>query len=323
MTRIRSLATHIIESPAAILFLLAPLVGELLSSSSPFPGFLAAWLPLAVLYGSGALLIREARVRWSLGWPAVFLLGAAYGIVEEGIVVRSFFDPRWGDLGLLAEYGRAGGVNWTWSHLLTLFHSAMSIAAPILAVELAFPDRRNESWIGRRGLIWSGLGVLGWIALGDAGFMDATAGQLLGATAVVGALVLLAVRVHRPDRAAVPATPRPRRYFWLAFVTGLVTFVIPHAASENPGLHAVWPSIGITLVPAFGLYLWDRWSARGTAWTDVDRSALFGGAIGWLAVLVVLTGQPLLIPTSALSMIVWWRWHRSIARRSEDRLIAA
>ena len=159
METIRHSLGRIAASPAAVLFLLSPAVGELLSSSSPLPGFIVAWLPLAVLYGCGALLIREARVRLLLGWPAVFLLGAAYGIVEEGIVVRSFFDPEWVDLGLLAEYGRTGGVNWTWSHLLTLFHSAMSIALPIAAVELWFADRSTEPWLGRRGLLWCGAGI--------------------------------------------------------------------------------------------------------------------------------------------------------------------
>ncbi len=323
MTRIRSAIARVPTSPVAVLFLLAPLVGELLSSSSPLPEFLIAWLPLATLYGCGALLIRETRVRWSLGWPAVFLLGAAYGIVEEGIVVRSFFDPLWEDLGLLAEYGRAGGVNWTWSHLLTLYHSAISIAVPILAVELMFPARRDESWIGRRGLLWCGIGLVGWMALGDAAFMNANAGQLLGAALVVAVLVWLAMRFGATDPVAVAVSPRPKRYFWLGFVTGFVTFVIPHWASETPNLHAVWPSVGITVVPALGLVLWDRWSSRGSAWTDTDRSAMLGGAIGWLALLVTLSGNPIAAPTSVASMIIWWRWHRSVAARPESEMVAA
>lgn len=323
MTRIRTIARRVLESPAAVLFLLSPLVGELLSSSSPLPGFLIAWLPLAVLYGCGVLLIREARVRWSLGWPAVFILGAAYGIVEEGIVVRSFFDPGWKDLGLLAEYGRAGGVNWTWAHLLTLFHSAVSIAAPILAVEVAFPWRRTESWIGRRGLVWSAVGILAWVAIGGSGFMEATGGQLLGAGLVVAGLVWLARRFPDPRRPRRSVSARPRRYFWLGLVTGFITFVLPHAASETASIHPVWPSIGITVVPAAAAVLWSRWSDRGAAWTDADRSALFGGAIGWLAVLVTLTGNPLAVPTSAASMVVWWRWHRSIVARSDRALTAA
>lgn len=321
MSRLSTGVTRIADSPAAVLFLLSPVVAELLSSSSPLPEFLVAWLPLAALYGCGALLIREARVRWALAWPAVFLLGAAYGIVEEGIVVRSFFDPLWEDLDLLAVYGRAGGVNWTWSHLLTLFHASMSIAAPILAVELAFPERRRESWIGRRGTIWCAVGVLGWMALGDAAFMDASGGQLLGAVLAAAALSGLAFRFRRAEIEIETVPPRPKRYFWLAFLTGFVTFVIPHAAAEGGSVHAVWPSIGITVVPAVAAALWDRWSRRGTAWTDADRSSLFGGAIGWLALLVALTANPVGIATSGAAMVLWWRWHRSVGDRAAAAMV--
>ncbi|MDG6981287.1 MAG: hypothetical protein JRN51_09295 [Nitrososphaerota archaeon] len=36
------------------------------------------------IYGSGALLIYEAKVRWKKGWAMVLLLGGVYGILEEG-----------------------------------------------------------------------------------------------------------------------------------------------------------------------------------------------------------------------------------------------
>jgi len=47
-------------------------------------------LLLAALYGCGALLVREAWIRWGRGPYAPSLLGAAYGIVEEGLLVKSF-----------------------------------------------------------------------------------------------------------------------------------------------------------------------------------------------------------------------------------------
>ncbi|MCD6244170.1 MAG: hypothetical protein J7J65_02910 [Candidatus Korarchaeota archaeon] len=52
---------------------------------------------------------------------------AAYGIVEEGVMTRSFFCPTWPDLGILAEYGRWIGVNWVWAIQLTIFHAVFSI----------------------------------------------------------------------------------------------------------------------------------------------------------------------------------------------------
>ena len=135
-----------------MLFFLAPAVGELLSGSSPPAEFFNPFtlLLLAALYGSGALLAREVRVRWNKGWPTVLALGAVYAIVEEGLMVKSFFDPAWVDLGLLGTYGRWGGVNWVWCLHLTAFHAVFSIAIPILLVELLFPVHRQERWLGRR-----------------------------------------------------------------------------------------------------------------------------------------------------------------------------
>ena len=54
---------------------------------------LTIFILLASLYGSGALLIRELKVRWRKGYVSMFLLGTAYGIIEEGLMVKSFFDP--------------------------------------------------------------------------------------------------------------------------------------------------------------------------------------------------------------------------------------
>ena len=109
--------------PALVLFFLAPAIGELLSASAPPAEFFNPFMLilLSVLYGGGAILIREATLRWCKGWPTLLLLGAAYGIVEEGLMVKSFFDPNWVDLGDSAGYARWHGVNWHWSINLTLY----------------------------------------------------------------------------------------------------------------------------------------------------------------------------------------------------------
>jgi hypothetical protein len=100
-------------SPAVVLFFLAPMVGELLSGSAPPAEFFNPFslLTLAALYGSGAILARELVQRWGKGWPTLLALGAAHGVLEEGLMVRSFFDPQWVDLGVLGSYGRWAGVN--------------------------------------------------------------------------------------------------------------------------------------------------------------------------------------------------------------------
>jgi hypothetical protein len=109
-----------------------------------------SFLMLVSLYGSGAVVVRELKVRWGKGVGSVLLLGAAYGVLEEGLMVTSWFSPYWVDLGPMAEYGRWLGVNWVWAEMLTIYHAVFSITIPILLVELAYPHRRSESWIGRK-----------------------------------------------------------------------------------------------------------------------------------------------------------------------------
>ena len=88
---------------AAGLFLLAPLIGEFLLGNMPIT-WLWTLIVLAPLYGAGALLVRETAVRLGAGWPGIFLLGLAYGIVEEAYVDQSLFNPNFLGLRLL-DYG--------------------------------------------------------------------------------------------------------------------------------------------------------------------------------------------------------------------------
>ena len=136
-----------------MLFFLAPVVAELLSSSAPPVEFFNPFgFPvMCLLYGCGALLARELCVRWKKGWLGLLALGAAFAIIEEGLMVRSFFDPGWPDLGILASHGRALGVNWVWSLNLIIFHSVYSIVVPNILVGLLFPSSRGEPWMGRAG----------------------------------------------------------------------------------------------------------------------------------------------------------------------------
>jgi hypothetical protein len=155
-----------------VLFLLSPTIAELLSGSAPPTEFFNpfTFLLLTSLYGSGAILARELTLRWRKGIISLLLLGAAYGIIEEGLMVKSFFDPAWPDLGILGTYGRWAGVNWVWAEMLTIYHAAFSIAIPILLVELIYPSRRKELWVGDRTLksfaaLLAGVVLLGFILL--------------------------------------------------------------------------------------------------------------------------------------------------------------
>jgi hypothetical protein len=137
------------------LVFLAPAVPEILTTSTPADKFFApptfAWM--LCFYGSGALLVRELAFRWRKGWIGVALLGAAYGVLEEGLMARTWFSTGPSAVGGLNTYGRAFGINWVWAAQLTVIEMAIAIVVPIALVHVAFPAVRTRAWLGRRGLV--------------------------------------------------------------------------------------------------------------------------------------------------------------------------
>jgi len=143
-----------------LLLFLPPAIGELLSGSAPPLQFFnpVVLLLLVLLYGCGTLLIREAKVKWNLQWSVVFL-AIAYGIIEEGLMVKSFFNPGWVDMGLMSGYGMYFGVQWAWTIKLTFYHATLSTLIPIVIIDLLWPDYRNVPVLKRRGIILASAGI--------------------------------------------------------------------------------------------------------------------------------------------------------------------
>jgi hypothetical protein len=80
-----------VASAVGLLFL-APLVGEYLLGNVSIVEIGA--LPiLALLYGGGAVLIRELSRRTGRGWPTILVLGLAYGLIEAGLIDQTLFNP--------------------------------------------------------------------------------------------------------------------------------------------------------------------------------------------------------------------------------------
>jgi hypothetical protein len=309
--------------PPLVLFFLSPAIGELLSGSSPPAEFFNPFglAIVAVLYGGGALLVREAVIRWQKGWVSLLVLGAAYGIIEEGLMVKSFFDPAWQDIGILGSYGRWAGVNWVWSLELTVYHAVISIGIPILLTELMFPSRRNDSWVGKKVLIIIGILFLMDIALGYFFLTDYRPGALQYwlALAVVIALILAARRL--PPNLFPPKIINEKKpaLFWLTgFLATIVFFVITWAL---PNFIASPIVVIILLVWLVGLILWLvlRLSGNGAAWHDMHKLALAGGCLCVLILFTFIqelnnntladnTAGMAVVGLAALILLVWLYW---------------
>jgi hypothetical protein len=166
MSMLSKLVRFLKSHPILFLLLLTPGIPEYLSASSqitllvlnPLLFFLLLGANIG-LYGSGVILIREAMIRWKKGWASVFLMGVAYGIVEEGLALWTLFNPLAQPVGNLGFYGHWLGVNWVWTVGLLIFHSVYSIGLPIFLFGLAFPELKRKSLVSMRGIRISIVGL--------------------------------------------------------------------------------------------------------------------------------------------------------------------
>ncbi|NWF87629.1 hypothetical protein HXY32_07490 [Candidatus Bathyarchaeota archaeon] len=276
-------------SPALALFFLSPAIGELLSGSAPPVEFFSPFglTMLVALYGSGAVIIRELKIRWNKGLGSVLLLGAAYGILEEGLMVASFFNPAWIDLGALATYGRWLDVNWVWAVNLTIYHAVYSITIPIVLVELAYPERRNEKWVGNKKLIVVFVILISDVAFGF--FLFALFlrywppfPQYLLAILVMTLFGFAAYKV--PKRLKTDGRRRLPKVLVMWAIGTVATFIFFFSLYSIHALMPVW-QIGIFLGPALALFFGKLVSMYD--WKEPNQKHKFALASGALTFFIV------------------------------------
>ena len=309
-------------SPALALWLLSPIFGELVSGSTPINEYLNPLVIIlfGMLYGSGALLIREFVIRFRKGWISLLLLGMAYGMFEEGLMVRSFFDPNWVDLGKLGVYGRVFGVNWFWTEELIIFHALISVAASIVFIEMLFPDRRREPWLGKRGLILNGFLFLATLPIGF--LIDdyrAPWFYLILTSLVIFIFVAAAWFIPGKLKEKSPRqVPRPRRFWWAGFLGTTAYFIFIFATSDHGRPHFIASMIILAVFCLLMQWLILRWNGNGHHWDDRHRLALIIGAQCFFLILGPLTTGsqvPVLYFTSPVFILLFWLAYRKVDAR--------
>jgi hypothetical protein len=296
--------------PALVLIFMAPLVAELLAGTTPLgqPLVLAFLLPVyLLLYGAGALLMRELVRRSGRGWTSILLLGAAYGLIEEGFASQSLFNPS---LYHAAEWGaRILGINGVFTEFVIIVHVVWSAAIPILLTELLFPGQRTTPYLGRVGLVVTAicytLGVaLLWLIARVSFAAGYEAPPLLPGlallTAVILAVVALAVLPRKRPR---PTLQRNAPHPWVVFLSISVSGLIWQGGGESlwymQPLFSVWPLVLVpalgSLLVAFGIvWLVDHWS-QAQDWRGLHQLALASGAV----ICHILVGLLVLTQTTA------------------------
>ena len=293
VSSILQLLRSLVPGPGLFLLLIAPVTGAVLSGLTP-PSHLFNLLTLfslCVVYGGGAIICRELMLYWGKGWPTLLMLGAAFGVVDEGLLNKSFFDPHWLYLGSLASYGRWDGVNWVWAVQQTVFHAVFSVALPVLLVGLIFPKRRQQRWVGPRGLLI--LLVLFALAL-VLGFFFGSAYHpplLLYGAALLVAIILIAIARFMPRTISLTrrTDAAPPLRFGILGLLGTATFFLINWLLPTT-LAPFWIAIPLDLLVALvvGILLIVT-SGNGAGWTDRQKVWLAGGALAFFIILAPFT----------------------------------
>ncbi len=230
-----SLFSYFLKHPVLLLLLLSPGIPEYLSSSSPLSAlflnpsmFLFQIIANLGLYGPGVLLVREALIQWKKSWGSSLVLGAAYGIVEEGVALSTMFNPN-SSSSSLHGYGWWLGVNWIWSPTISLFHAVFSITLPILLFQIALPEKRNEMLLTGRKInavfaifLADIVTLMGVVYYGEHFFIGFP--RLIGSIACIIFLVFIGAKM--PSTILLPISEIPKRRPIVFAMLGLAFFPI-------------------------------------------------------------------------------------------------
>ncbi|MCI4360383.1 MAG: hypothetical protein L3J91_01630 [Thermoplasmata archaeon] len=333
--RLAPLLAFLRRHPILCLFLLTPGLPEYLSGSSSFVFLVAnpAWFLLALginaaMYTSGALLVREALIRWNKGWPTVFALGSAYALMEEGIADQTIFNPHTSPLGSAGVYGHFAGVNWLWLPDILLIHILMSLFIPILLLGYALPETRGQSLL----TLAQVRGVVALIAL-DTAFLTVLVAKstgywygapMLGVTVI--AIVALCVAGYRLPRELPWVRPGPptgsRRQFFLvgAFAYPLLVVEASVGAADHLSPVLTFAVIALTAIASAA------WVLRHVGSVGYERHVVAFGAglvvLGLLlGVIVEFPWEFVLLADAAVVYFLYWL-DRDLARRANGEIFS-
>jgi hypothetical protein len=281
-------------APALALVFLAPMIAEVLSGATRL-SYIFVLIPEMMVWGCGALLIREVVRRWNAGGTSLLLLGLALSVAEEFIIQQTSLAPLpW--LGSTPVYSRQWGVNWLFFLFMLGYESVWVVVVPVQLTELIFPERRNDLWLKTRGMVISAaiflLGsYIAWFAWTQrARPMTFHVPPYHPSPVLIGigalAIVVLAIAAYALRNAEPKSSARKAPPAWIVgpvvLIMGfpwyaLMTLIFAPTLKHN---FSFWLPMAVGVVWAFLVYLIVRYWSSSSGWKDMQRwSAVFAATL--------------------------------------------
>jgi hypothetical protein len=282
-------------APALLLMFLAPVMAEVLPGATRLSALFV--LPIQIcVWGGGALLIRYAVKKWRLGWRNMLLLTLVLSIAEECLIQQTSLAPM--VLYIKGEvYARALGVNYVYFLWALAYETVFVVFLPVVLLELLFPQRRDETWLTRAGLImvmvffvigclfaWYTWTQMARVHVFHVPVYNPPLTAVLLAVAAMGGLLLAALGPWRAKLAA-PATPSQPPSAWSVAAFGFVWAVLWYGlVLLGFGIEPAFPPsiavvAGIVLLIAILLRL-PRWRAHISWESNYNYALVFGAMTG-------------------------------------------
>jgi hypothetical protein len=274
-------------SPALTLAVFSVVIAEVLSGSTHLSTLFAVF-PEIMVWGCGAVLIREVVRSRKLSGTALLLMGLALSLAEEILVQQTSLAPLpW--LKTAHSYGRAWGVNWIYLLFQLGFESVWVVLVPVQLVELIYSERRGQPWLRRRGLVVTSIVFLLGCRIAWYAWIKRVRPMIfhlppyhpspyafLAGFAAVMALIAAALRLRAPGPSVNRKVPPPALVFIVVLLVGrpwYLLLTLEFSARSALTSLPVWiPMLAGVAWGALALLLIRYWSLAA-AWSELHRYA--------------------------------------------------
>ncbi|WP_299119238.1 hypothetical protein [uncultured Tenacibaculum sp.] len=300
-------------APAIVLLLISPLIAEFLLGDFNIQqlGYLGIFIPL---YGASALFIREIVRRTGRNWKTIILLSIVFGLIAEGLINLTLFNPHYAGATLL-KYGFIPqlGTSFNYAVFIITLHTIWSMSVPIALAEGIAGKRSKKPWLHTSELII--IGILSLLGLVGTAISTIKRFNFVASvsqyTAVIVIILLLIYIAFKVVKTSTKKTEKTKTIsIWLVLITAFVLSSIFQIWFHYAPNHKLNPLLGLFVfiaIDVLTIMIFTTW-IRQKKWKTQHIVTAATGAIltyGWFGFQrLIISGHTAMgVPTTTIDII--------------------